>query len=177
MCNWDFENWDCRMHSASWAQNDDYSQSGRTPIRELNITRPGAAVTHIFVTVSDSQNAVLYQTFSFILLKKYQCTRFWVWNMCFPLFKKLYGATLRNKLQRMENRAARIITKCGYEYRSTALLCYLNLRNLETKRNHQLSILMFKLSQGLRRCYTVQFFVQLVLQFCCDTSCTRNCTV
>ena len=44
--------------------------------------------------VYDSQNAVLYQTWSLILLTKYQCTIFWVWKMCFPLFKELYWVHL-----------------------------------------------------------------------------------
>ena len=35
-------------------------------------------VTHFFITVFDFQYAVLYQTFSFILPTKYQCTIFWV---------------------------------------------------------------------------------------------------
>ena len=72
-------------------------------------------------------------------------------DYCSQVWGCRLGTTLSNKLQRMQNRAARIITKCaGYEYRSTALLSYLNLLNLETRRNHQLSILLFKLSQGLR---------------------------
>jgi hypothetical protein len=29
----------------------------------------------------------------------------------------------------------------------------------------------------LRPCYTVQFFMQLVSQWCCETSCTGHCTV
>ena len=28
------------------------------------------------------------------ILTKYQCTRFWIWSVCFLLFKKLYGASL-----------------------------------------------------------------------------------
>ena len=60
----------------------------------------------------------------------------------------------------MENRAARIITKCGHEYRSTVLLSYLNLSNLQTRRNHQLSILMLKLSQGLIPNYLTDLFTR-----------------
>ena len=70
------------------------------------------------------------------------------------------GTTLSNKLQRMQNRAARIITKCGHEYRSTVLLSYLNLSNLQTRRNHQLSILMLKLSQGLIPNYLTDLFTR-----------------
>ena len=60
----------------------------------------------------------------------------------------------------MQNRAARIITKCGYGYPSTALLGHVNLLNLETRRNHQLSILMLKLSQGLLPNYLSDLFTR-----------------
>ena len=45
------------------------------------------------------------------------------------------GSTLSDKLQRLQNRAACIITKCGYDVRSCVLLQHLNLDNLETRRN------------------------------------------
>ncbi len=41
------------------------------------------------------------------------------------------GTTLCNKLQRLQNRAVRIITKSGYEVRSVNLLHQLGLPNLE----------------------------------------------
>ena len=41
------------------------------------------------------------------------------------------GNNLCNKLQRLQNRAVRIITKCGYEIRSKNLLNQLGLPNLE----------------------------------------------
>jgi hypothetical protein len=44
-----------------------------------------------------------------------------------------FGSTLSDKLQRLQNRAARIITKCGYAVRSCVLLQHLNLDNLETR--------------------------------------------
>ena len=45
------------------------------------------------------------------------------------------GTTLCNKLQRLQNRAVRIITKSGYEVRSVNLLHQLGLPNLEERRN------------------------------------------
>ena len=48
------------------------------------------------------------------------------------------GSTLSDKLQRLQNRAIRIITKCGYDVRSHILLQNLNLKNLEIRRNQQL---------------------------------------
>ena len=55
-----------------------------------------------------------------------------------------FGTTLCDKLQRLQNRAVRIITKSGYEVRSVNLLNQLGLPNLEARRNQQLSILMYK---------------------------------
>ena len=51
---------------------------------------------------------------------------------------------LCNKLQRLQNRAVRIITKSGYEVRSVNLLHQLGLPNLEERRNQQLNTLMYK---------------------------------
>ena len=56
-----------------------------------------------------------------------------------------FGTTLCDKLQRLQNRAVRIITKSGYEVRSVLnLLNQLGLPNLEARRNQQLNILMYK---------------------------------
>ena len=55
------------------------------------------------------------------------------------------GTTLCNKLQRLQNRAVRIITKSEYEVRAVNLLNnQLGLPNIETRRNHQLNTLMYK---------------------------------
>ena len=59
------------------------------------------------------------------------------------------GSTLSDKLQRLQNRAARIITKCGYDVRSCVLLQHLNHDNLETRRNQQLATLMFKVRNSM----------------------------
>ena len=59
------------------------------------------------------------------------------------------GSTLIDKLQRVQTRAARIITKCGYDVRSCVLLQHLNLDNLETRRDQQLAALMFKVRNSI----------------------------
>ena len=59
------------------------------------------------------------------------------------------GSTLSDKLQRLQNRAVRIITKCGYDVRSHILLQNLNLKNLEIRRNQQLVTLMFKVRNAM----------------------------
>ena len=53
------------------------------------------------------------------------------------------GITLQNKLQRLQNRAVRIITKCGYDCRSVDILNDLELPNLSVRRNHQLCTIMY----------------------------------
>ena len=52
------------------------------------------------VTVYDAQNVFLCMAFSFILIPKYLCTWFWVSNLHFPLFKKLYGCLLKEESSR-----------------------------------------------------------------------------
>mgnify|MGYP002803872919 FL=1 len=59
------------------------------------------------------------------------------------------GSTLSDKLQRLQNRAVRIITKCGYDVRSHILLQNLNLKNLEIRRNQQLATIMFKVRNAM----------------------------
>ena len=54
-----------------------------------------------------------------------------------------------DKLQRLQNRAVRIITKCGYDVRSHILLQNLNLKNLEIRRNQQLVTLMSKVRNAM----------------------------
>ena len=59
------------------------------------------------------------------------------------------GTTLCNKLQRLQNRAVRFITNSGYEVRSVNLLHQLCLHNLEERRNHQCTKLMYKVNVPL----------------------------
>ena len=59
------------------------------------------------------------------------------------------GATLLNKLQKLQNRAFRIITRESYTTRSIDILSKLNIPNLEQRRNQQLSILMYKINKKL----------------------------
>ena len=69
----------------------------------------------------------------------------------FDYCSQLWGGicSTLHKLQRLQNRAARIITKCGYDVRSCVLLQHLNLDNLETRRNQQLATLMFKVRNSM----------------------------
>lgn len=76
-----------------------------------------------------------------------------VWGNC--------GTVLRNKLQKLQNRAARIITRSGYEIRSTKILTALNWCNLETRRNQQKGTLMYKIVNGMSPRYLNEMFVPL----------------
>ena len=53
-----------------------------------------------------------------------------------------------NKLQRLQNRAVRIITKCGYEFWFTDLLIRIGLTNLDVRRHQQLCTFMCKVSHN-----------------------------
>ena len=54
------------------------------------------------------------------------------------------GQDLSDKLQKLQNRAARVITKTGYESRSSDLLSELGWDKLATRREKQKATLMFK---------------------------------
>ena len=68
------------------------------------------------------------------------------------------GTTLQNKLQRLQNRAVRIITKRGYEYRSADILNELGLPALDVRRNNQLLITIYQLKNSLARQYLTDLF-------------------
>ena len=59
------------------------------------------------------------------------------------------GSTLSDKIQRLQNRAARIITKSGCDVWYHILLQNLNLNNLEIRRNQQLATLMFNVTNAM----------------------------
>ena len=59
------------------------------------------------------------------------------------------GQGLSDKLQKLQNRAARVITKTGYETRSSDLLSKLGWDKLATRREKQNATLMFKMMSGL----------------------------
>ena len=54
------------------------------------------------------------------------------------------GKGLGQKIQRLQNRAARIITESDYNIRSSDILTSLNWTNLETRRTQQFKTFMYK---------------------------------
>ena len=70
------------------------------------------------------------------------------------------GITLQNKLQRLQNRTVRIITKRGYDYRSVDILNDLELPNLNVRRHNQLCNIMYKVNNNEVSDYLVDLFTK-----------------
>ena len=68
------------------------------------------------------------------------------------------GNTQMANLQKLQNRAARIITGASYLKRSRDLLTELGWLNLEAMRKRQKAILMFKILNGLAPQYLSEMF-------------------
>lgn len=73
-----------------------------------------------------------------------------IWGNC--------GTVLKNKLQKLQNRAARIITRSGYEIRSATILNSLNWCSLETNRNQTKATMMYKIVNGEAPTHLQQLF-------------------
>ena len=69
------------------------------------------------------------------------------------------GTVLRNKLQKLQNRAARIITSSGYEIRSADILSFLGWHDLDTRRKQQKCTLMYKIMNNIAPSYLTELFV------------------
>ena len=70
------------------------------------------------------------------------------------------GVTWQNELQRLKNRAGRIITKRGYDYRSADIHDDLELANLSTKRNNQLCATMYQINNRMVPDYLIDLFTK-----------------
>ncbi len=68
-------------------------------------------------------------------------------NYCSPLWDNC-RIGLRDKLQKFQNRAARVITGSTYDTRSVDVLNMLGWETLDQKRNYTKSILMYKIING-----------------------------
>ena len=64
-------------------------------------------------------------------------------NYCGPEWGNI-GKGLTDKLQKLQNRAARIVTFSGYENQSSDLLDELGWEKLELQRLKQLAVVMYK---------------------------------
>ena len=76
-----------------------------------------------------------------------------VWRNC--------GTILKSKLQKLQNRAVRIITRARYEIRSKDILSSLSLCDLETRRKRQKSTVMYKIINGIAPSHLSELFVHV----------------
>ena len=64
-------------------------------------------------------------------------------DYCSPLWDK-YGSMLKEKLQKLQNRAARVISGASYEIPSSEVLQALSWKSLEERHRKTKSVLMYK---------------------------------
>ena len=76
-----------------------------------------------------------------------------VWGNC--------GTVFKCKLQKLQNRTARIITRAGYEIRSIDILSSLNWCDLETRRKSQKATVMNKIINGIAPSHLSELFVHV----------------
>jgi hypothetical protein len=68
-------------------------------------------------------------------------------DYCSPLWDNC-GIGLNDRLQKYQNRAARVITGATYDIRSSELLDNLNWKSLKERRNYLKSIFIYKILNG-----------------------------
>ena len=78
-------------------------------------------------------------------------------DYCSPVWDEL-SVTLSDKLQTLQNRAARVITRSSYDTSASILLNRLNWHNLSTRRKKLKATLMFKIIKGLSPEYLQDLF-------------------
>ena len=69
------------------------------------------------------------------------------------------GKVLSDKLQRLQNRAFRIITREGYETRAKDILIKAGFSDLQTRREQQLATLMYKIKHEMLPNYLQDIFI------------------
>ena len=67
-----------------------------------------------------------------------------IFDYCSPLWDTC-GKTLKDKLQRVQSRAARVITGTNYDTRSVDILAKLEWKTLQARRKQMKSILIYKI--------------------------------
>ena len=75
------------------------------------------------------------------------------------IFWESCGEEIRNRLQTLQNRAARVVTSSGYDRRSIDILDELGWDNLEARREKQLATIMYKLKNQLLPDHLTQIFI------------------
>ena len=94
-------------------------------------------------------------------------------NLCLEIYKSIIlphfdycsqvwgclGKVLSDKLQRLQNRAFRIISREGYETRSKDILNKAGFFDLQTRREQQLAVVMYKIKHKMLPNYLQDIFV------------------
>ncbi len=75
-----------------------------------------------------------------------------------PHFDYGLGETLSSKLQKLQNRAVRVITRCSYDTNAAVLLDTLHLDNLSLRHKKFKAGLMFKTLKGNTPTYLQNLF-------------------
>lgn len=86
-------------------------------------------------------------------------------DYCSPVWDGICS-TLSDKLQRLQNRAARVILKCSYDTSSALLLDKLGWDNLSFLRRRQKAVLMFKTINDLTPAYLKELFLEYDTSYC-----------
>ena len=85
-------------------------------------------------------------------------------SYCAPVWDGL-GHTLSDRLQKLQNRAARVITHSSYDISSNLLLDQLKWNNLSVNRQKQKAILMYKTLNGQTPQYLHEMFTSRRCQY------------
>ena len=85
-------------------------------------------------------------------------------SYCAPVWDGL-GHTLSDRLQKLQNRAARVITRSSYDISSNLLLNQLKWNNLSVNRLKQKAILMYKTLNGQTPQYLHEMFTSRRCQY------------
>ena len=78
-------------------------------------------------------------------------------DYCRPVWDEL-SVTLSDELQKLQNRAARVITRSSYDTSASILLNRFNWDNLSTRRKKLKATLMLKMIKGLSPAYLQDLF-------------------
>ena len=90
-------------------------------------------------------------------------------SYCAPVWDGL-GHTLSDRLQKLQNRAARVITRSSYDISSNLLLDQLKWNNLSVNRLKQKAILMYKTLNGQTPQYLHEMFTSRKCQYSLSNS-------
>ena len=119
---------------------------------DIEVNNAGFATENIVVVagINESYRQLQFTTIYYSLVQPYFDYCDVVWSDC--------SKTRADKLQKLQNRAARIITRADYSIRSSAVLNSLEWSNLEEREKRHLLITMFKVFNNNCPTYLQEYF-------------------